>query len=129
MSEEIKNAAVVVPRSILLSVLINGVLGFGMLLALLFCLGNIQDALTTSTGFPFMEIFLAGTGSTGGTATMIAIILIVAICSTTGMMAATSRQFWSFSRDRGVPGWKVWSRVSPFCFVRIHWQFTHITFC
>ncbi|KAH1273596.1 hypothetical protein KXW98_001029 [Aspergillus fumigatus] len=113
MSEEIQNAPVVVPRSILLSVLINGSLGFGMLLALLFCLGDINEALESPTGYPFMHIFYKGTGSLGGAATMASIVIVVCICSATGMMAATSRQFWSFSRDRGVPGWRLWSRVSP----------------
>ena len=111
MSEEIENAAVVVPRSILLSVLINGCLGFGMLIAVLFCLGDINKALASPTGYPFMEIFLNATDSVGGAATMSAIVITVCICSSTGMMAATSRQFWSFSRDRGVPGWRLWSQV------------------
>ncbi|EAW15044.1 putative GABA permease [Aspergillus clavatus NRRL 1] len=113
MSEEIQNAPVVVPRSIFLSVLINGLLGFGMLIALLFCLGDINEALASPTGYPFMEIFYKGTGSLAGAATMTSIVIVVCICSTTGMMAAASRQFWSFSRDRGVPGWRLWSRVSP----------------
>ncbi|KAL3482413.1 amino acid/polyamine transporter I [Aspergillus californicus] len=113
MSEEIENARVVVPRSILLSVLINGMLGFGMLIALLFCLGDLDTALASPTGYPFMEIFRNGTGSVGGAAAMSAIVIVVCTCSSTGMMAATSRQFWSFSRDRGVPGWKLWSQVSP----------------
>ncbi|RDW81570.1 putative GABA permease [Aspergillus mulundensis] len=112
MSEEIENATVVVPRSILLSVLINGSLGFGMLLAVLFSLGDLDAALASPTGYPFMEIFLHGTSSVAGAAAMTSIIITVCICSSTGMMAATSRQFWSFSRDRGVPGWRVWSRVS-----------------
>lgn len=111
MSEEIENARVVVPRSILLSVLINGMLGFGMLIAVLFCLGDLDTALASPTGYPFMEIFRNGTGSVGGAAAMSAVVITVCICSSTGMMAATSRQFWSFSRDRGVPGWRLWSRV------------------
>lgn len=111
VSEEVKNARVVVPRSIMLSVLINGCLGFAMNIALLFCLGNLQEALKSPTGYPFMYIFAQGTGSIGGAATMISIIIVVAISSDTGMLAAASRQFWSFSRDRGVPGWRLWSRV------------------
>lgn len=114
MSEEIENATVIVPRSILLSVLINGMLGFGMTIALLFCLGDLDTALASPTGYPFMEIFRSGTNSVGGAATMTSIIIVVCICSSTGMMAATSRQFWSFARDRGVPGWKIWSYVRSF---------------
>ncbi|KAL2844898.1 putative amino acid permease [Aspergillus pseudodeflectus] len=113
MSEEIENAVVVVPRSILLSVLINGMLGFGMNLALLFCLGDLQTALESPTGYPFMEVFRSGTGSVGGAAAMTSIVITVCITSTTGMMAATSRQLWAFARDRAVPGWKIWTYVSP----------------
>lgn len=112
MSEEIENANVVVPRSIMLSVLINGSLGFGMLLATLFCLGNIEKTLNSPTGYPFMEIFLQATDSIAGTATMGAIITTMGICTSVGMLAASSRQVWSFARDRGVPGWRVWSRVT-----------------
>jgi amino acid transporter len=112
MSEEIANANVIVPRSIMLSVLINGSLGFGMLLATLFCLGSIQKALSTPTGFPFLQIFLGATDSVGGTATMGAIVTTMGICTSVGMLAASSRQVWAFSRDMGVPGWRVWSRVT-----------------
>lgn len=112
MSEEIENANVVVPRSIMLSVLINGSLGFGMLLATLFCLGDIEKALNSPTGYPFMEIFLQATDSVGGVAVMGSIITTMGICTSVGMLAACSRQFWSFSRDRGVPGWRLWSRVT-----------------
>lgn len=40
MSEEINHASTIVPRSIFVNVLLNDVLGFAMLLAELFCLGN-----------------------------------------------------------------------------------------
>lgn len=117
MSEEITNAPVAVPRSIMLSVLINGTLGFSMLIAMLFCLGDIEAALVSPTGYPFMAIFLQATHSVAGTATMGAIITTMGICTSVGMLASTSRQFWSFARDRGIPGWRLWSRyVSPASF-------------
>ena len=47
MSEEMQNAALNVPRAIFTSVFLNGVLGFAMLMALLFCLGDIQNALVS----------------------------------------------------------------------------------
>lgn len=111
MAEEVESATIAVPRAILLSVLINGCLGFGVLIAVLFCLGNIDDVLATKTGFPFMEIFYQGTASVPGTVAMCSVLLVVMACSVIGMLAATSRQFWSFARDRGVPGWRWWSRV------------------
>ncbi|THC97921.1 hypothetical protein EYZ11_002619 [Aspergillus tanneri] len=54
MAEEISNAPIYVPWSLMLTVLINGSLGFAMLLALLFCLGDIDKALQDPTGLPFI---------------------------------------------------------------------------
>ncbi|KAJ5379215.1 amino acid permease [Penicillium cosmopolitanum] len=56
MAEEVNNASLVIPRALMMSVGINGCLGFGMLLAMLFCLGNMDDALNTTTGYPFIEV-------------------------------------------------------------------------
>lgn len=112
MSEEITNAAIAVPTSIMLSVLINGSLGFGMLIAMLFCSGDLGSALESPTGYPFMAIFKQATGSTAGTAVMGSIITTMGATTSVGMLASTSRQFWSFSRDRGIPGWRLWSQVS-----------------
>ncbi|PTU23253.1 hypothetical protein P175DRAFT_0433350 [Aspergillus ochraceoroseus IBT 24754] len=112
MAEEVQNASVAVPRAILLSILINGTLGFSMLIAVLFCMGDIETALATPTGYPYMEIFHQITGSVSGALGMSSVVLIIGVTSVIGMLAATSRQLWAFARDRGVPGWRIWSHVS-----------------
>lgn len=112
MAEEALNAAVAIPRAIVMSTMINGALGFGMLLTLLFCMGNVDDVLNSKTNYPFLEIFHQATGSVGGTIGMYSVMLCCGFASAVGALAATSRQFWSFSRDRAVPGWWIWSRVS-----------------
>lgn len=111
MAEEIHNAAVILPRAIMLSALINGVLGFSMLIAVLFCMGNIEEALASPTGYPFIEIFAHATGSIAGAAVMSTIVLIISIFGVMGILAALSRQIWSFARDRAVPGWRLWVKV------------------
>jgi amino acid transporter len=111
MSEEITNASVAVPTSIMLSVLINGSMGFGMLIAMLFCSGDLGTALESPTGYPFMSIFYQATGSKAGTAVMGSIVTTMGATTSVGMLASTSRQFWSFARDRGIPGWRMWSQV------------------
>ncbi|KAH8429863.1 uncharacterized protein LDX57_007535 [Aspergillus melleus] len=113
MAEEVQNASVTIPRAIIMTILINGTLGFGMLIAVLFCMGDLDAALETPTGYPFMQIFYQATNSLPGSLTMISIMLIIGLCATIGMLAATSRQFWSFARDQGIPGWRLWSKVSP----------------
>ncbi|KAI9641950.1 hypothetical protein NHQ30_009819 [Ciborinia camelliae] len=113
MSEEIRNPSLVLPKSIILSVILNGIMGFAMIIALLFCLGDIDAALSTSTGYPFMEIFLQATNSRGGAATMASLITILCLCATVGSLASTSRMLWSFARDHGVPGWRILQKVEP----------------
>jgi len=95
----------------MLSVILNGVFGFAMIIAVLFCIGDLDAALSTNTGYPFMEILLQATNSVPGSAAMAALITVLALCATVGLLASTSRMFWSFSRDRGLPGWKTLQTV------------------
>ncbi|KAB8252476.1 amino acid/polyamine transporter I [Aspergillus flavus] len=110
LSEEITHATVAVPLSLMLTVLINGTLGFSMLIALLFCVEDIKGALEARV--PFLTIFHQATGSVAGTAAAGSIIVVMGSCSSAGMLASTSRQFWSFARDRGIPGWRLWTKVT-----------------
>ncbi|KAA8572280.1 hypothetical protein MFRU_028g00090 [Monilinia fructicola] len=113
MSEEISKPSLNVPRAIVFSILLNGTLGFGMLLAALFCLGNIEEVLQTPTGYPFMAIFQQAVGSLPGALTMAAIVSLMNICATISFVATASRMTWSFARDRGVPGWQYLSKIEP----------------
>ncbi|KAL8752452.1 MAG: hypothetical protein Q9184_005731 [Pyrenodesmia sp. 2 TL-2023] len=113
MSEEIANASTNVPRSILTSILLNGFLGFAMLIAVLFCLGDVEAILETPTHYPFMAIFLNATQSTSGATAMAAVILVLGICATIAFVATSSRMTWSFARDHGLPFWRYLSKVEP----------------
>ena len=111
MAEEIQNAEIVVPRAITLAYLLNGVLAFAMLIATLFAIEDIETALDSPTNYPYMEIFRQATGSIPGSAIMIAVITVMEICQLTSSLATSSRMLWSFARDRGMPGWQVFSKV------------------
>lgn len=112
MSEEIQGASVNVPRAIIGSIAINGALGFGMLLAVLFTLGDVKAVLGTDYIYPFIQVFLQSNNSTSGTTAMSAIILALTFLSTIGLVATSSRMTWSFARDRGLPGWRYLSKVN-----------------
>lgn len=111
MSEEIQNASVVVPRSIMFSILINGSLAFGMLITTLFSLNDVQAALNTPTGYPYMEILLQSTGSVAGATVLASILVVMQYCANVGLLASASRMCWSFARDRGLPGWRFLEHV------------------
>ncbi|KAJ8061631.1 hypothetical protein OCU04_009438 [Sclerotinia nivalis] len=111
MSKEIKNARTNVPKAIISGIMINGLLGFGMLLAVLYCAGDLTVAFASPTNFPFIEILTSATGSRGGTSAMVSVIVIIAFVATIGSLTTTSRQLWAFARDRGVPGWRSLSKI------------------
>lgn len=91
-------------------------LGFGMLLAVLFRAGDLTSAAGSPTGFPFMAIFQNAVGSLSGANVMITIVVIMSIAGSISPLAAASRMMWSFSRDQGLP----WSRIlSKVCFLVI----------
>ena len=111
MSEEVRHASITVPRSILISLFINGSIGFAMLIAELFCLQDPESLLAMGLQYPFIQIFLQSTRSTVGTALLVAINIFNQIGLNIGNVAAASRMLWSFSRDRGVPGWRYLNQV------------------
>ena len=111
MCEEIKNASTVVPWTMIASLAINGVLGLAMLIAVLFCIGDITAAVQSPTGYPFIEIFTQATASKAGATVMTSIVTALSFCGIIAALASSSRMTWSFARDRGLPGWRYLSKV------------------
>ncbi|CAD6589895.1 MAG: hypothetical protein ASARMPRED_004307 [Alectoria sarmentosa] len=72
IAEEIQNAPRVIPLSIGISTLLNGSMGFAMLIALLFCMpNNIQSVMNSETYYPFMSIYTYAVGSTSGATALV----------------------------------------------------------
>ena len=116
----------------LVSVALNGSLGFSMIIATLFCVGDVQSALNSDTGFPFIQIFTNATGSRLGGTLMVGKLVhsvnhtflltsmkqsSVVVCTTMfaeiGYLAGSSRMAWAFARERGLPGSRILSKVQP----------------
>lgn len=93
------------------SLLLNGIMGLAMVIAMLFAATDIDKALASSTGYPYIEIFWQATNSRGGTAAMASLIIFLTISAVVGVIATTSRMFWAFARDRGLPFWRTLSKV------------------
>ena len=85
------------------TILLNGMLGLGTVIVFLFCLGDIQTALNSDTGYDFIEVFHNATQSKAGTTIMTVILLSLAMFATFGLLASASRQTWAFARDQGLP--------------------------
>ncbi|KAK1624818.1 amino acid/polyamine transporter I [Colletotrichum phormii] len=111
LSEEMENADIGVPRAMVGWVVINGALGFTFLITLLFCMGDIESALSSPTGFPIIQIFYNITGTLAATNALTAALTIMAIISTIPLITSAARVIWAFARDQGLPFSQVVSRV------------------
>lgn len=112
MSEEVKDAGRYVPIAIAWGYFGNGILALVIIVGFLFALPSVPDALSDSTGFPFLYVFkqiFPTSGVNGLTAT----ILIPVIFSNILFNASTARQTYAFARDRGLPFAKWISWVDP----------------
>ena len=112
MAEETADAAYVLPRAMMATVALNGLLGLVANITLCYCIGDIEEVISTRTGFAFIQVFYNTTQSLAVTNTMVAIIIILSCFCTITMMAASSRQLFAFARDKGVPFHHLFARVS-----------------
>ncbi|KAJ0109741.1 hypothetical protein J7T55_004290 [Diaporthe amygdali] len=112
MSEELQSASKTIPRSMILSTVVNGLLGWIMVITFAFCLGNVDDILASPTGYPFMAVFYNSTKSTASATIMSVFILIMIAASNLSVVATASRQLFAFARDEGLPFPTWFARVS-----------------
>lgn len=96
----------------MLTVLINGTLGFIMLVTFCFCLGDVQTILSDARVMPFVQTFLIATKSHAGTSVMTTILIMLTTCGCITNVATASRQMFAFARDQGLPFSKFLSHVS-----------------
>ncbi|KAK3670520.1 hypothetical protein LTR78_009624 [Recurvomyces mirabilis] len=113
LSEELKNAAWILPRSMIATALANYVLGFVTIITLVFCLGDLDTATTSSIGQPYVEVILNATGSTAATITLTIVMFILLVSCAVNTVTTSSRQLWSFARDGGPPFSNWLSKVRP----------------
>ncbi|KAI1414623.1 amino acid transporter [Hypoxylon sp. FL1857] len=105
MSEEIQSAAVVVPRALMYTIIINGSMALAMAIAMIFCIEDLDAALAAvnTMFYPCLQIFSSAVRSIKGACLMAGVVLVLSIAGGVGVYASASRMVWSFSRDKGLP--------------------------
>jgi choline transport protein len=111
LSEEMDNPSRNVPLAMVGSVFVNGILGLGYCLMLLFSLGDLDDLLTSATGFPFIQLYLNVTKSTAGATIMTLIVCLIAVAANSAGLTSTSRTAWAFARDSALPFSEYFSQI------------------
>lgn len=114
MAEETRNASSVIPKAMMWSYFINGLMVFLMLITYCFCLTDLAEAFHSPTGYPFIAVFANATGSAAGAAGITSLMIVLIVLSVTNYMAASSRQVFAFGRDKGLPFYTWISKVGGF---------------
>lgn len=104
LAEELRDAAWVLPRSMVATALTNYALGFVMTVTIMSSLGDdVSAILFTGLGQPWIQVVYNATGSKAGTSVMAAVVWILLLLCTINQVTTTSRQLFAFARDRGLP--------------------------
>lgn len=92
MSEELKDASRTVPRAMISTTVINGLMGWIAVITFCFCIGDsLAEVIDSPTGYPFMEVFYNSTGSLAGATAMIFFILAMIVFANLAVVATASR--------------------------------------
>ena len=110
------------------AVVINTVMALGFLITLLFCIGDVDAAISTPTGFPVIQILYQATDSKAGATIIMCMILFSSMVALFGVFASVSRLTWAFARDHGLPFSSFFSHVSLLP-SPLHWRILTMCLC
>ncbi len=112
LSEETTNAAKAAAQGMWRSVFYSAIGGWIVLLAFLFAVKDVNAVSTSGYGAgSSIGIFATALGLAGFKTIMIISSIGQFFCGGSGMTSA-SRMMFAFSRDRALPGHRLWSRVA-----------------
>ena len=117
--EETVDATRQAPRGVISSVLVSGLVGVVFLLAVILAIPSIPDAMAEGAagGFPIATTIIAVlqteliAGITLGELYLFVILASVFVC-TLAIQGAATRMMFSMSRDRHLPGGRIWGQVN-----------------
>ncbi|TFK20172.1 APC amino acid permease [Coprinopsis marcescibilis] len=112
MTEETHNAAMSGSIGIIMAIGVSAILGWFLILGLLFSIQNLEATLDSHTGQPVTQIFLDTVGEKGAIVLMVIVIGCMFFCGTFSI-TSNSRMMYAFARDGGIPGHRYFNYVSP----------------
>ncbi|EJF61992.1 APC amino acid permease [Dichomitus squalens LYAD-421 SS1] len=110
MTEETHNAAMSGSIGIIMAIGVSAVLGWFLMLGLLFSIQDLDGTINSATGQPVAQIFLDTVGEKGAIVLMVIVIGAMFFCGTFSV-TSNSRMMYAFSRDGAIPGHKFFHKV------------------
>ncbi|KAG6852819.1 hypothetical protein C0991_008913, partial [Blastosporella zonata] len=112
MAEEVRHPARQVPQAIVYSIPIGTIGGLMFLLPIVFTLPDIPTLLAVPGGQPIGVMFTLIMGSQSGGFGMWFIVFGVGMFCAISICCAASRATWSFARDKAIPFYRIFARIS-----------------
>ena len=98
-----KDAPRKVPWSMVIAVAADGLTSYLFIITVLFCLGDLNEALTTPTGYAIIQVFYSATGSKAAATAMMSTLIFIGLISLFNGLASVKRLTWVFAKDHGLP--------------------------
>jgi amino acid transporter len=108
-AEETKDASTSAAQGVWRSIFFSALIGWVLLLTFLFAANDVK-AVDKAAGFP-VAIFTSALDSWAAKLVILIAVIGQIFCVTAGLTSA-SRTWYAFSRDRGMPGWALFSKVN-----------------
>jgi len=131
MTEETHNAAMSGSVGIVMAIGVSAILGWFLILGLLFSIQDLDTTLDSPTGQPVTQIFLDTVGPKGAIVLMVIVVGCMYFCgwvtstpsrnfvvnnpprASMFSITSNSRMMYAFARDGGIPGHKFFHKVDP----------------
>ncbi|KAK7207821.1 amino acid/polyamine transporter I [Myxozyma melibiosi] len=113
MSEELHNATREAPRAMVLSVFIGFITGLGYIMALLFCIVDIDSIEGSATGVPLIQLFQDAIHNKAGSTCLSVITCVCSFFASNALLTEGARSVFAFARDGAMPFSEYLCKVDP----------------
>jgi choline transport protein len=103
MAEEVSEPERVIPIAIMTTVAMGFCTSFPFVIAMFFCIRNLDDIYASNTGVPILDIFYQALQNRAGALCLETLIVLTAFGCTIASHTWQARLAWSFARDNGFP--------------------------
>ncbi|OJJ07695.1 hypothetical protein ASPVEDRAFT_56994 [Aspergillus versicolor CBS 583.65] len=112
LAEECTDATTTVPRALFSSIVIGFFTAFPFVIAMLYCLTDIDKVMEDLTGVPIYEIWYQATRSREAATVFVTCLLMVALFALNACQEVASRLTWAFARDNALVGSKLFGHIN-----------------
>src|SRR3954454_21367876 len=110
MSEETQNASRSAARGVIMSIVVSAIFGYILALGVTFAIQDVA-ATTGAGGFAVKQVFLDSLGTRTAEVMLFITVGAQLYCGMSSVTSA-SRMMYAFSRDRAVPGHRLWRKLN-----------------